>query len=62
MARALDSTEEVKQRPEKGNFIPEAQMKSLYDIFEALDFKIMAAHDVAKSISKKLTLLIELLK
>ena len=37
-------------------------MKSLYDIFEALDFKLTAVHDVVDSVSKKLTVVIKLLR
>jgi len=37
-------------------------MKSMYDIFEALDFKITATHDIVNSVSKNLTVHIKLLR
>lgn len=61
LIRTLDSREEEKQHSQRDNFISEAQLKSLYEIYEALDLTILAVHDVVESVNKKLTFLIKLL-
>lgn len=62
MARALDSKDEGKQHSKREDLIYEAHLKRLYEIYETLDLKILAVHEVAETVNKKLTLLIKLLQ
>jgi len=62
LAKALDSLDDGKQHSERADLSPEAYLKKLHEIHEALDGKISSVGEAVEIVNKKLTLLIKFLR
>jgi len=62
LARALDSKDSCSPSSSKGKSTTDVNLEQLRELYKILDFKISAAHEVAETVNKNLTLLIRLLR
>lgn len=62
LAQDLSMQADNKELSQNDKPISEAQMQNLYAIYESLDFKVTAVHEGVDTISKKLTVLIKILR